>query len=1215
MSWGRGSIKLSGAALFGVAVALLFILGAMEARGGYPAWADATSPYERAPAVIADSEQIFLGPYLEYLEDPDGSYDVSDVTSPPLKGRFRRSRQVSPGFGFTSSVYWFRFSIKNPSDGERLRFLEIEYPLLDYIELYIPDGRGGFKVYDEGDRRPFYDRPIPYRNFVFILDIPPGESMSCLLRVKTSSSLNLPARLYSEAGFIDKVESEETALGIYFGILFAMLAYNLILFFTIRESVYLYYVLFVIFYFLFQLDLTGVAFKYLWPEAIGWANNSLPFFIFVAFLFGTMFTRKILNSREYAPFLDKILQFYLIVTALSAASCLFLPYEVSIKAATLVTTTVFVHIFTGFLCLYRGWRPARYYALAWTISMAGAAIYALKSFGVLPNNFVTVWGIQIGSAWEVILLSMALSDRLSLLQKEKDRIQAEYTRKLEAANIRLEEFTRTLEEKVRQRTRELEESNALLQKQAREMRLAEERAERASKAKSDFLANMSHEIRTPLNAITGITALALDMELPHKLRDYLKVIRVSANSLLNLVNDILDFSKIEAGKMELEDTDFSLQEVIENVAEMFTELSSDKGIDFIIHLDSDLPLGLRGDPVRLGQLLTNFVSNAVKFTERGRVILRCSLLEREGKSARISFAVSDTGIGIEKERLDDLFHMFTQADSSTTRRFGGTGLGLTICKRIAQLMGGEIEVASEPGRGTTFTFTVCLETAPSEGTEEERLPAVRQLRAVLLSDSPESAAAIEEIAERLGIRGPVRLRLGQPLSTVEHLDAPSSLCLVDLPGQDLDKVAGLAPLLERCAGARFVLIAPFGAEQEIRGALQGLGSQKGGLCLVPRPCTISRLKRALEMAPDFSTLTDGLEKEAVPSGFGPRFSGLRVLVVEDNEINQLVAREILERCGVSVEFASNGIEALERVHDGIDLVFMDIQMPEMDGYEATRRLRKRHDLKDLPIIAMTAGVFKEDRQRCFEAGMNDFLMKPVTPDSVHAVLVKWVDPAKVSYGPPERDEEKGTVRAGAIEIPGADMKEVANRFGHDLSLYLELLSKFVDECQGLPAKVEGMVARDRSRQQGGDELRRLFHTMKGVAANLALGKLRELFLQAEKEAAGGGRDFSSHLAAISQQVMRITEALKEVPGPVDRMDGGETEDKSNYSELKNIILKLDELLELNDIECETLWADLRKRLTDIVPEDDLSEIDSLISELEFEYARDKLADITTRLQN
>ncbi len=1203
-----------GVALFGAAVVLWLTSGPMEDRGCCPAWADASPPHERAPVVIADSEQIFLGPYLEYLEDPDGSYGVSDVTSSPLKEKFRRSRQVSPGFGFTSSVYWFRFSIRNPQDGERLRFLEIEYPLLDHIELYIPDGQGGFRVYSEGDRRPFCDRPIPYRNFVFILDIPPGGSMNCLLRVKTSSSLNLPARLYSEAGFIDKVESEETALGIYFGILFAMLAYNLILFFTIRESVYLYYVLFVIFYFLFQLDLTGVAFKYLWPEAIAWANNSLPFFIFVAFLFGTMFTRKILNSKEYAPLLDKILQFYLIVTALSAASCLFLPYEVSIKAATLVTTTVFVHIFTGFLCLYRGWRPARYYALAWTISMAGAAIYALKSFGVLPNNFVTVWGIQIGSAWEVIFLSMALSDRLSLLQKEKDRIQAEYTRKLEAANIRLEEFTRTLEEKVRQRTRELEESNALLQKQAREMRLAEERAERASKAKSDFLANMSHEIRTPLNAITGITALALDMELPHKLRDYLKVIRVSANSLLNLVNDILDFSKIEAGKMELEDTDFSLQEVIENVAEMFTELSADKGIDFIIHIDSDLPLGLRGDPVRLGQLLTNFVSNAVKFTEKGRVLLRCSLLEREGKSARISFAVSDTGIGIERERLDDLFHMFTQADSSTTRRFGGTGLGLTICKRIAQLMGGEIEVASEPGQGTTFTFTVCLDTAPSKGAEEG-LTSDRELKAVLLSDSPESAAAIEEIARRLGIEEPVRLPIGQALSAIEHLDTPSSLCLVDLPGQDLDKVEALAPLLEQCDGARFVLIAPFGAEQEIKGALRGFGVRKGALGLVPRPCTISRLKRALERTTDSSTLTGGAESDAAPSGFGPRFSDLRVLVVEDNEINQLVAREILERCGVQVEFASNGLEALERVHEGIDLVFMDIQMPEMDGYEATRQLRRRHGLKDLPIIAMTAGVFKEDRQRCFEAGMNDFLMKPVTPDSVHAVLIKWVDPAKVSYGPPGGQEEVDAVQAGAIDIPGADMKEVAKRFGHDNSLYLELLSKFVDECQGLPARVEEMSAGDQAGEEGREELRRLFHTMKGVAANLALGRLRDLFLQAEKEVAAGGEDLSGHLDAISRQVLQIRSSLEEVLGPVSGMDGEKIEDKSNYSELKNIISKLDELLELNDIECEALWADLRKRLTDIVPEDDLSEIDSLISELEFEYARDRLADITTRLQN
>ena len=1164
-------------------------------------------------AVILDSQagELFLGPYLEYLEDRKGRLMPEEALRLAGEGRFSRCSQTYPGFGFTSSVYWFRFTIENPSDQREHRYLEIEYPLLDLVELYVPahsisGQRGRFTCYRLGDRQPFYDRPIPYRNFVFFLDIPAGSRIDYLLRVKTSSSLNLPIRLYDRTSFIDKVENEETALGIYFGILFAMLAYNLILFFTIRESVYLYYVLFVIFYFLFQLDLTGVAFKYLWPESIGWANDSLPFFIFVAFSFGTKFTRQILNSGKLAPVPDKMLRFFQVLSALSAALCLFMPYETSIKAATLVTTTVFVHIFTGFLCLYRGWRPARYYALAWTISMGGAAIYALKSFGVLPNNFVTVWGIQIGSAWEVILLSMALSDRLSLLQKEKDRIQAEYTRKLEEANIRLEEFARTLEEKVRQRTRELEESNLLLKRQAEEMRLAEERAEKASKAKSDFLANMSHEIRTPLNAITGITALALDMDLPPKLRDYLKVIKVSANSLLNLVSDILDVSKIEAGKMELEHTDFSLREVLENVAEMFTELTAEKGIDFIIHLDPDVPLGLKGDPVRLGQLLTNFVSNAVKFTESGRVVLKCTLVSKEGESARISFEVADTGIGIEKDRLDDLFDMFTQADSSTTRRFGGTGLGLTICKRIAQLMGGTISVESEPGKGTVFTFEVALETVDlPEGPGEPPLSVEAPL--CLMAGGEESAAALEALLQRMGLQRPSRFPLDEAEGAADVLHHDGAVCLVDLPPDRMKRLEPFSRLAARCPDACYILVVPFGMERQ---AAESLG-RAGTIRIVFRPCTMTRLERAIKG--DSDRFGPGAEAESGISGgteSAVSFSNLTVLVVEDNEINQLVAREILERFGVQVEFASNGREALERVHSGIDLVFMDIQMPEMDGYEATRRLRQQEGLSDLPIIAMTAGVFKEDRQRCFEAGMNGFVMKPVTPESILEVLKKWVDPEKVISGPPEPTQTRPSPAPEVLEIPGADMVQVEKRFGHDLSLYLELLAKFVAECRALPDKISRLSAGEGDRA----ELKRLFHTMKGVSANLALEELRRLFLEAE-QAAVSGRDVSGIMDFIKERV-NILERLLAARGISQESadKGGQISKNPNYSDIKNLIFKLDELLELNDIECETVWSDLRRLLADMVSEADLSDIDSLISEFDFDAARNRLSDIGSRIE-
>ncbi len=1162
------------------------------------------SPPTFAKADIIDlsatGEQTYLGPYIKYLKDKEGTLDISRVSSPSMSDSFRSCHSISPGFGFSSSVFWFRFSLYNPTSQPLKRFLEIEYPLLDHVDLYIPEGNGNFRVYKEGDRQDFYKRPIKYRNFVFILRIQPKTHVDYFIRVQTSSSLNLPARLYTEVGFMDKIENEETALGIYFGILFAMLAYNLILFFTIRESVYLYYVLFVIFNFLFQLDLTGVAFKYLWPDSIYWANESLPFFIFVSYYFGTVFTRQIINSKKYAPLLDRILSVLAVISAVFAGCCLFFPYGISIKAATLVAMTVVVHILAGFLCLYRGYRPARYYAMAWSISMGGAAIYALKSFGILPNNFVTVWGIQIGSAWEVILLSMALSDRLSLLQKEKDQIQAKYTRKLEDANLRLEEFAKTLEEKVRQRTMEIERSNMLLKKQAEEMRLAEEMAERASEAKSDFLANMSHEIRTPLNAITGITALALEMDLPEKLRGYLKIIKASAHSLLNLVNDILDFSKIEAGRMELEKTNFMLMDVFENIAHMFTEIAAEKSIEFIIDIDSNVPNHLASDPTRLGQLLTNLVSNAIKFTNQGHVILSCRMIAEKQDSVILRFKVADTGIGIEKDRLDYLFDMFTQADSSTTRRFGGTGLGLTICKRIASLMGGTIEVESELGHGTTFTFQVEIQKVcePVETVTCSRLAGIDPsiLRVSVLSENTAIVKAIKNILRRLSIKKIERLDhsvLDAPIkgNSGDQASEEISCVIVDVSGKEASRIRSMAA---SCTKRKFVILVPFGLQEEARSLIDA-----DNFTVTLKPATVARLAASIK-----GLLIPGeAGKRKEKEGTGTRFHQTNIMVVEDNEINQMVAKEILEKLGTRVEFASNGIEAIDKASPGFDVIFMDIQMPEMDGYEATKVLRERRDLSKVPIIAMTAGVFKEDRQRCFEAGMNDFVMKPVTPDSVMAVLRKWVDPQKMVCVAPEQEKTADRLPV----IPGADMEEAQKRFGSNPGLYVELIERFVDEQQTIIQKVEAL-----KREEDNSRLRRFFHTGKGVCANLALEDLRKLFHEAERAIDGSGARIEEIVRTIDDRIQGIGRIVSVVAGQAEKSTTSVSRGSSADKEIKNLLLQLDELLELNDIECEDIWKKIKEKLKGTISKKELSKLDTLIKDLEFEAARDHLAQIGSK---
>ncbi len=1163
-----------------------------------------TASSQDAPIVLENQkEQYNLGPYLYYLEDPKGILTLTDIMSDETSRRFVRSSQLAPGFGFTSSAYWFRFSIRNPDQVEKNRYLEIEYPLLDHVGLYEPKPDGLYRVYSEGDRQDFWHRPVLYRNFVFILKIPAETTLTFYVRVKTSSSLNLPAKLYTPAAFIDKVENEETALGMYFGILFAMLAYNMILYISIKEPLYLYYVLFVLLNFLFQLGLTGVSFKYLWPQSPHWANISLPFFIFTAFLFGTQFTRGILNTRKNIWAIDALLKAFLYLAAAGAVISLIIPYTISIRLATLFIITVVVHIAAGFICLFRGYRPARYYVFAWTVSLAGMAIFAMKSFGMLPNNFLTIWGIQIGSAWEVILLSIALADRINILSREKEQLQAEYTSKLEAANLRLEEFTRTLEEKVVQRTRELEESNILLKKQAREMRMAEERAEEASRAKSEFLANMSHEIRTPLNAITGITGLALEMEgLPSKLRDYLGIISTSAHSLLALVNDILDFSKIEAGRMELENTRFSLQEVIENLVDMCSEQGSSQGAELIIDIDSSVPDLLVGDPMRLGQLLTNLVSNALKFTPEGEVVLSCRCTGIHGSKAALEFCVEDTGIGVDPARLDTLFEMFSQADTSTTRRFGGTGLGLAICKKIADLMAGVIEVDSTPGEGTRFTFRVKMEISDEPETQKGFLCGFPDDMAIILCCSNgKLSRALENMLISSGVPNVSKI-LPENLEKTMDLIKGRTILFIDA---DKDvPVSQPLDFLEKYPGLFVVACHRFDLEsswQEVQGISR--------LMPLLKPVKKSAVQEILNTILTGQPYRPKSEERFLSADMDASvFAGARILLVEDNEINQMVARDIIARTGAEVVTAENGKEAVALAEKGFDLILMDIQMPEMDGYETAKVLRSMEATRDIPIVAMTAGVFEDDRKRCFQAGMNDFLMKPVTPETVASVLERWLK----KIGKDGKDNFKQATVHGQKDwqserfdrLQGIDLHDAERRFRGNTKLFFDLLHKFSDQYKDFGNQACRLLHKGDIK-----ELKSLVHSLKGVAANLSAKSLRKGCVALEKtlkaENLSGAeellKDVQYHIEVISRSVK----------GPGTEQGKGSSRDNSEQIEL---LERLDELLSLNDIDAESTWQRLKQGFLATLPEEIVIHMESCLNNLDFEGAKEQLYKIKRLLQ-
>ncbi len=743
------------------------------------------------------------------------------------------------------------------------------------------------------------------------------------------------------------------------------------------------------------------------------------------------------------------------------------------------------------------------------------------------------------------------------------------------------------------------------------LRAAKEAAEKANRAKSEFLANMSHEIRTPMNAVIGFANLALNTKLTPSQFDYVSKIRSAGESLLGVINDILDFSKIEAGKLDIECVDIELDRVLTSVASMVSHRAHDKGLEFLVDVPNDIPRRLTGDPLRLTQVLTNLVGNAVKFTEKGEVGLKVELLERQSDRVRLRFQVYDTGIGMAEDQVTNLFQAFFQADSSTTRQYGGTGLGLTICKRLVEMMGGDITVESLHGEGSTFTFTLWLGIGSEQVQKPRPSPEVFTGFRVLVVDDNLSAQKIlfQELSSH-GFQVEVVGSGAEAIAAIKDNDAlaPFQLVLMDWKMPVLDGVETTRLIKQDKTIVNMpaiIMLTAFGgrlAESE--------APDVDIIDWLEKPVTSSELMDSVirALAPAYAKAKEKavLKEKALPS-----LQGISILVAEDNEMNQQIVTELLESAGARVEIAANGQEAVDKVQKSYpdvpyDLVLMDIQMPQIDGYEAAQMIRQDPRFADLPIVALTAHAMAEERDRCIKAGMNDHVSKPIDPRELLETTQRYLK-SKIGNRPPDSNPTR-TTRAKDPEIPSLPGLEVADgleRVAGNCRLYMRLLRQFVDRYERTSELIDNALKRgDRSLAE------HVAHTLRGAAGNLGAVSVEEMAKRLE-----GSIRFGRPEKESSEILQGLADAIDEVVNGINstlRIPGLEDVETAQFSDpgaVASILRQLAFYAESHDSEAVDFFESVRGSLSAAVPEEKLLNLEKTLRQYDLDAALEQLIEV------
>ncbi|MFH2218485.1 MAG: PAS domain S-box protein [Pseudomonadota bacterium] len=785
----------------------------------------------------------------------------------------------------------------------------------------------------------------------------------------------------------------------------------------------------------------------------------------------------------------------------------------------------------------------------------------------------------------------------------------------------LKSMNLVLEEKVEKRTRALES--------------AVYEANLANESKSIFLANMSHEIRTPLNAILGLSRLTLRTKMSPNQEDYLKKIRSSGNALLQIINDILDFSKIEAGKLDMEQIDFNIEDVLNNVATIVGHEAQRKGIEFNFITDTDIPPMLKGDPLRLGQVLGNLSNNAVKFTDRGEIVLSVSIVDKNEKQATLQFSIKDTGIGIKQAQIEKLFKAFSQVDSSMTRKFGGTGLGLAISRRLVELMEGKVWAKSEVGKGSEFFFTATFPISSSPVKPRYSIPPdICGMKVLIVDDNVSAQKMLERMLDKMTFLVSTANSGEEAVLKVEQADkkgSPYKLVIADWKMPVTDGIETIRRIKTNSKISQIptaILISGFGIESADEDA-----KRAGADGFLSKPLTASTLYNKIMECfcgkeDDVPLLLDDsrLFDENVA-----KIRGAKILLAEDNEINQQVAREILENEGLIVAIANTGKEAVDMIAEygmrnaetgelPYDLVLMDIQMPEMDGYTATREIRKwesdnpssiANHQSPIPIVAMTAHAMTGDREKCLAAGMNDYITKPIDHNDLFATLVRWIEPGERETRSPREAVFEDADNAGFPEtLPGIDVRDGLTRLGGNRGLFRQLLVKFsARHWNTVEEIITALESKDREKAV------RLAHTLRGLAGNLGARELQtaaaglEAALTAEREELN---ELLEHVSVTLKRVLSGIASLEKAE-PDGRTTDLESVKAGDISTVAPLLEKLKTLLEENNTNAKKKLEQVAEAMKTSTLKDELGAMRRFLEKYNFEKALEMLCELREKL--